>query len=194
MKNWKVKTVKLADLIPLEDNPRKISQANAQALKSSLNRFGMVELIVWNEATGHIISGHQRYEILKSMGVEEVPVIAVDFDEVEEKSAAITMNNFEIEGEYTNPILELLESIKEKDCDLYASLRMEQLKDDVSELLEKIDGGDEKPEEEKSSSENEVLENMDRTEEFGDWDTECPCCGHKWKIGPEDISLEGNEQ
>ena len=139
MKTWKVKTVKLSDLVPIEENPRKIEPANARALKASIERFGVVELIVWNERTGHIVSGHQRCAVLKSMGVEEIPVIAVDLDDDEERAAAITMNNFMIEGEFSNPINELLSSIRENDSKLYSELRMESLKDDVSKLLDKVD-------------------------------------------------------
>lgn len=179
MKNWKVEIKKLSDLIPLEDNPRKIEPANARALKASIERFGIVELIVWNKRTGHIVSGHQRCAVLQSMGVGEVPVIVVDMDDEEERAAAITMNNFAIEGEFTNPINELLGSIREEDAQLYAELRMENLKDDVSKLLDKVDS--------KSKDLDDKINNaVEHTEEY---DTECPCCGHKWKIGPDDIEL-----
>lgn len=177
-REWKTEVVKLSDMVPMEDNPRKIDAPAARALNASMNRFGMVELIVWNKRTGHIVSGHQRYSILKSHGVEEVPVIVVDMGETEERSASITMNNFEIEGEYSNPVVELLDSVKDADSDLYASLRMENLRDDVSDLLEKSDNKD-----------SDIDEKISRSLDEEEWDTECPCCGHRWKIGPDDISL-----
>lgn len=179
MKNWNVEIKKLVDLVPLEDNPRKIEPANARALKASIERFGVVELIVWNKRTGHIVSGHQRCAVLKSMGVTEVPVIVVDLDDEEERAAAITMNNFAIEGEFTNPINELLASIREEDSQLYAELRMENLRDDVSKLLDKVDS-------KSKDMDNKLDKAGDNQEEY---DTECPCCGHKWKIGPDDIEL-----
>lgn len=59
-----VKTMQLADLSPAPYNPRTISEAALKGLRGSVERFGMVEPVVWNKQTGNIVGGHQRVKVL----------------------------------------------------------------------------------------------------------------------------------
>lgn len=80
---------------PAKYNPRKNlkpEDVEYQQIKNSIDEFGFIQPIVWNERTGNIISGHQRVNILKAEGYEEIDTVVVDFDEEKEKLANISMN------------------------------------------------------------------------------------------------------
>ena len=56
-------------LMPAKYNPRKDLKPGDPAyekIKRSLRDFGYVDPIVWNEVTGNIVGGHQRYKVLKA--------------------------------------------------------------------------------------------------------------------------------
>lgn len=95
--------MKLEDINPAPYNPRVELQpgdAQYEALKNSLGRFGLVEPLVVNRKTGNLISGHQRLNVLKAQGIEEAEVIVADLDEETEKAANIAMNKIEGEWDY----------------------------------------------------------------------------------------------
>lgn len=95
--------MKLEDINPAPYNPRVELQpgdAQYEALKNSLGRFGLVEPLVVNRKTGNLISGHQRLNVLKAQGIEEAEVIVADLDEEAEKAANIAMNKIEGEWDY----------------------------------------------------------------------------------------------
>ncbi|MCA1570152.1 MAG: hypothetical protein LC798_07490 [Chloroflexi bacterium] len=56
-----IELVPLGDLVPAPRNPKAHDLATIDA---SLQRFGYVEPIVRNEATGHLVAGHGRLETL----------------------------------------------------------------------------------------------------------------------------------
>lgn len=100
---------KLADLQPADYNPRKDlkpGDADYEKLKRSIEEFGYVDPIIWNERTGRICGGHQRYKILKAQGIEEAEVVIVNFDEEKEKAFNIALNK--VNGEWDNDKLALL--------------------------------------------------------------------------------------
>ena len=100
---------KLAEITPAEYNPRKRLEPGDkeyEALKNSLERFGVAEPLVVNETTGKLVSGHQRLNVLLEMGVEEVEVVLVELDEEQEKLLNIAMNK--IEGDWDYEKLEAL--------------------------------------------------------------------------------------
>ena len=69
------KKIKLAELTPHPDNPRKITKKKLEELKQSIRQFEkMMELrpIVFTEA-GMIIGGNMRYRALIELGYEEIP-------------------------------------------------------------------------------------------------------------------------
>jgi len=72
---WKTEKRKVADLIPFDKNPRKISNTQKEKLKHSLEKFGLVEIPAIN-ADNKIVAGHQRLAILKLIGrgQEEIDV------------------------------------------------------------------------------------------------------------------------
>ena len=58
-------------LKPAKYNPRKDLKPGDPAyekIKRSLHDFGYVDPVIWNEVTGNIVGGHQRYKVLVSEG------------------------------------------------------------------------------------------------------------------------------
>ena len=106
----KIKRMSLSELNPAKYNPRKALKPGDneyEKLKRSLEQFGYVELIVVNAATGNtVISGHQRLNVLKDMGVAEEDCILVELDIDKEKALNIAMNK--INGEWDKDKLALL--------------------------------------------------------------------------------------
>jgi DNA modification methylase len=102
--------MRLSDLNPAKYNPRKALKSGDpeyEKLKRSLEQFGYVELIVVNAANNNtVISGHQRLNVLKDMGVEEEDCILVELDTDKEKALNIAMNK--ISGEWDKDKLALL--------------------------------------------------------------------------------------
>jgi len=132
--------VKMSDLKPAPYNPREISDGALAGLRHSLEKFGLVDLLVVNKRNMRIISGHQRYKILQQEGVENVTAIMVDLDEVSEMAMNVTLNSQEIVGSWTQAIIPLLEKLRTEASDDYLALRMKELRDEVSEFEEENTG------------------------------------------------------
>lgn len=71
---WKIEKWKVADLIPADYNPRKLSDKARADLSESVNRFGQAEPIVAN-VNGTIIGGHQRITIYADLGIKDTQVM-----------------------------------------------------------------------------------------------------------------------
>ena len=90
-----IRKVDISLLNPAPYNPRvelQPSDPEYQHIKNSIDSFGYLDPIVWNQRTGNIVSGHQRYRILKDEGATEIEVRVVDFDEDTEKACNLAMN------------------------------------------------------------------------------------------------------
>lgn len=112
-----------------------------QALKKSIEEFGDVEPIVWNQRTGNIIGGHQRYNVLKALGYKAAMVSVVDMEEAQEKTLNIALNK--VEGEWDEKKLKtVLEELDFEDVQL-AGFNM----DEVALLMEDDGGFEESMEE-----------------------------------------------
>lgn len=89
------RTVRLADMRPSDYNPRirlEKGSPGYEELRRSLIEFGETGGIVWNETTGNIVGGHQRYFVLLDEGVEECEVTVVNLDEQRERVLNIRLN------------------------------------------------------------------------------------------------------
>jgi len=126
--------VSVSELKPAPYNPREISDEALAGLRQSLERFGMVDLLVVNKRNMRIISGHQRYKILQEAGVEKVTVIMVDVDEIAEMAMNVTLNSQEIAGQWTAALIPLLEKLRIENGDAYIALRLQELRDQVREF------------------------------------------------------------
>ena len=104
----------ISSLAPWEENPREISQEALKGLRDSLNKFGYVDLIVVNKRNMQVISGHQRLRVLKEDGVEEVLCLSVDMDDIAQKALAVTLNNQQITGYFTEALMPILEDLRQR--------------------------------------------------------------------------------
>lgn len=98
-----IRILPIADLRPAPYNPRRVLEPDSPAyrkLRASLAEFGLVEPLVWNELTGHVVGGHARLRILKELGVTQVPVSVVRLSEAREKALNIILNNQEAQGRF----------------------------------------------------------------------------------------------
>ena len=82
----------IADLIPAPYNPRQSTAKQEKHLKESLEKFGMVEPIIFNKQTGYIVGGHFRVRELKKLGIKEIECVIVDLNEDDEKELNIRLN------------------------------------------------------------------------------------------------------
>src|SRR5262245_19185772 len=67
---FEVRLLPIERLVPAPYNPRRVLKPTDKAyrkLAASLREFGLVEPLVWNEPTGHVVGGHARLAILKEM-------------------------------------------------------------------------------------------------------------------------------
>lgn len=115
----RIETLPIDRINPSPYNPRKKLKKSDPAykkLKNSLDTFGYVDPLIWNEKTGNLVGGHQRFQILQDCGVKEVQVSVVSLSESEEKALNIALNR--IEGEWDNVSLaQVLQSLEEEEFD-----------------------------------------------------------------------------
>lgn len=64
----------LAALAPAAYNPRKITPGKLQMLQKSLEHFGDLSGIVFNETSQTLVGGHQRSEIAQALGVTDIVI------------------------------------------------------------------------------------------------------------------------
>lgn len=98
-----IQTIPLADLHPAPYNPRltlKPGDKRWKKLERSLAEFELVQPIIWNRRTGHIVGGHQRCEVLKHQGKIEVECVVVDLPLSREKALNVALNNSEVGGDW----------------------------------------------------------------------------------------------
>lgn len=93
----------LCDLKPAAYNPRvslRPGDPKFEKLRRSLAEFDLVQPIVWNRRTGHVVGGHQRLEVLRHEGHTEVDCVVVDLPLDREKALNITLNNAEVASDW----------------------------------------------------------------------------------------------
>lgn len=93
----------IQELKPAAYNPRvalKPGMPEYERLKRSLSEFELVQPLVWNERTGHLVGGHQRLAILLETGVTEVPVVVVSLSLEREQALNVALNNEQVAGRW----------------------------------------------------------------------------------------------
>lgn len=88
----KIENINISKLKPAPYNPRKSTEKQELKLKQSLEKFGVVEPIIYNKRTGHIVGGHFRVRELTKLGYKEVPCVIVDLSMEDEKELNIRLN------------------------------------------------------------------------------------------------------
>ena len=116
----KVEEIKLSDLKPYENNPRKNDRA-VEPVANSIKEFGFKVPIVINK-DNVIIAGHTRYKAAKKLGMKTVPCIKAD-DLSEEKVKAFRLADNKV-SELAEWDAELLD-LEFEDLDLSPDIDME---------------------------------------------------------------------
>jgi len=117
-----IREVQISKLKSAKYNPRKDLQPGDPEyiqLEKSIKEFGNVDPIIWNETTGNIVGGHQRFKILKQglKPKDKLPVSVVRLSDRKEKALNIALNK--IDGDWDYPSLkDLIEELNIKDFDL----------------------------------------------------------------------------
>lgn len=138
--------MKLTDLKAADYNPRIISDQALKGLKSSINEFGDISVIVFNKKTKNLVAGHQRIKSLVEQygDLDIVPISEnegriflpsgevfvvrfVDWNIKKEKAANIAANNPKIQGEFTPELNALIEEVRLEFEDLSKELMFEDL-------------------------------------------------------------------
>ena len=95
--------IPISDLQPAPYNPRVALHPGDPAyekLKRSLDEFDLVQPLVWNRRTGHLVGGHQRLEILRNRGDAHVDCAVVDLPPEREKALNVALNNESVAGDW----------------------------------------------------------------------------------------------
>ena len=149
--NWTLQTFNLDELTDYYKNPRSLTEKEFKQLKTSLDKFGMIDKPIVNADSAHtIIGGHQRKHVLEATGVKEcecwVPDRELSDKEVEELNIRLNKNtgswDFDtLANEFElDDLLEWGFDKKELDIDLWAGEAPEDVEpqiDKAEELREK---------------------------------------------------------
>ena len=95
--NWTLQTFRLDELTDYYKNPRSLSEKEFKQLKTSLDKFGMIDKPIVNlDSANTIIGGHQRKHVMESTGAKEIECWIPDRElsekEVEELNIRLNKN------------------------------------------------------------------------------------------------------
>ncbi|EJL29963.1 ParB N-terminal domain-containing protein [Brevibacillus sp. BC25] len=118
-----IRKISVSKINPAPYNPRVDLQPGHpeyEKLKRSIQEFGYVEPLVWNEQTGNLVGGHQRFKILVEQGASEIEVSVVSLDEIQEKVLNVALNK--ISGDWdTDALTQLLVELQQEGVDIALS-------------------------------------------------------------------------
>ena len=95
--------VPIDTLRPDPFNPRRISDAELEALTRSLQQFGLVDPIVARREDGAVIGGHQRLLAARRLGMKTVPVVFLDLPPEQARLLNLALNK--ISGSWDQELL-----------------------------------------------------------------------------------------
>ena len=116
----KIERKKLSELVPAPYNPRKDihpGDAEYEKLRRSLQEFGYVEPVIWNERSGYVVGGHQRLKVLRELGETEIDCVIVDLTDSQEKALNIALNKISNEWD-VGKLEDLLRDLQSTDIDI----------------------------------------------------------------------------
>lgn len=98
----KIKKVPIQDLKYYPGNPRKISDAEIEKLKTSIKEFGIVQPLIINQRN-EVIGGNQRLKALVDLGLDTADCIEINLPKEKEKALNLALNR--ISGEWDESLL-----------------------------------------------------------------------------------------
>ena len=110
-----IQKININQINPAVYNPRvdlKTGDKEYEKLRRSIDTFGYVEPLVWNQSTGNLVGGHQRMKLLIEQGLTEIEVSVVDLSLDQEKALNLALNK--ISGNWDDDKLsDLLKELSE---------------------------------------------------------------------------------
>ena len=116
-------TLKVEEVKPNPKNPRidlRPGMPLYEKLKDSIEKFEYVDPIIWNKTTGMIVSGHQRFQVMKDIAeakgekFDTVDVMQVEMTEAEQNTFMVAVNK--ITGLWdTEKLKALFQELSEED-------------------------------------------------------------------------------
>ena len=95
--------------VPIDDlkadpaNPRRISDAEMEALTRSIREFGFIDPVIARHEDHSVIGGHQRLLAARRLGLKTVPVIYLDITKEKAQLLNVTLNK--ISGDFDQELL-----------------------------------------------------------------------------------------
>lgn len=138
-----IQKISIEKLKEAKYNPRRKLEKTDESykkIKASIEEFGYVDPIIVNLKNMTVIGGHQRLEIMKELGYNEIDCVVLNLDEKQEKRLNLSLNKNS--GYWDNVKLEeLFDELKLSEEELYATgfsqSEIDNLKIDfISDLLE----------------------------------------------------------
>lgn len=89
----KIKEIPIDDLVPYENNAKKHTREQIDAVEASIKEFGFRSpVIVWRNADGRpeVVAGHARVTAAKNIGMKKVPCVSCD-DLTDAQRRALTL-------------------------------------------------------------------------------------------------------
>jgi hypothetical protein len=125
-----VREISLSSLKPWDYNPRKNDHA-VEAVAESVRTYGFNVPIICDQNL-MIVAGHTRWKAAQKLGLEKVPVIVIEMDDVKRKAFAIADNKTGEIADWDFPKLEeVLETLKLENVDIkslgFSSEEIEEL-------------------------------------------------------------------
>lgn len=105
---FEIQTIHRTQIKNAPYNPRVIDEEARKRLKKGLQKFGLVESLIWNKRNGFLVSGHQRISIMDELEKTqdyELTVSVVDLDEKSEMELNVQLNNTSMMGDYDIDLL-----------------------------------------------------------------------------------------
>ncbi len=131
--------MRLAEIVPAAYNPRVAlteKDFEYQALRASIDEFGLVVPLIVNTRSGNLVSGRQRLNVMLAKGVEETEVVIVDMEPEKEKALCIAMNKITGEWDY-GKLADVMEELRDAEgIDITVTGFSDH---DIAELLGELD-------------------------------------------------------
>jgi DNA modification methylase len=128
--------VPMGDLHPDPANPRRISDADSEALTRSIQEFGLVDPIIARREDSTVIGGHQRLVAARRLGLTTVPVVFVDV--TAEKAHLLNLALNRISGSWDQELLARL--LADLDSTPNIDLTLTGFDDDeIAKLMKSLD-------------------------------------------------------
>ena len=132
----------LSSLTSARSNPREIAVQNLSHLKHSIDSFGDISGIVFNERTAELVCGHQRVLALREQygdltiengritlpNGDSFTVRVVQWTEAEQHAAMVAANSLTTQGTFTHGLGSLLADLQTQIPNVYESLGFSSLK------------------------------------------------------------------